>query len=132
MGQLKIKLASGKKVTVEAFHMSITYSGLLAGEPTPEMNEKIISNFSSPKNWGAKKTYIEKTNMYRSENVLKPIIYSTWLSAKAINDKEKLFDGSEIVVVWFGAEELKKSIKRIIVDGLEKFDWNKHAENFNI
>ncbi|MFH6970883.1 hypothetical protein [Flavobacterium petrolei] len=132
MGQLKIKLASGKNVTLEAFHMSVTYSGLLAGEPTQEMNEKIINNFSSPKNWGARKSYIEKSNIYALENVLKPIIYSAWLSAKPINDKEKQFDGSEIVVVWFGNEKLNKSIKRIIVDGLEKFDWNKHAKNFNI
>lgn len=130
MGQLKIKLVSGKNVTLEAFQMSLTYSGLLAGEPTQEMNEKIINNFSSPKKWGGKKTYIEKTNMYRSENVLKPIIYSAWLSAKPINDKEKQFDGSDIVVVWFGNEKLNKSIKRIIVDGLGMFDWDNYAENY--
>lgn len=132
MGQLKIKLASGKNVTLESFHMTKTYAGLLAGEPTKEMNEKIINNITYPKNWGASKSFIEKSNMYLSEDVLKPLVFSVRLSAKPINDKEKQFDGSEIIVIWFGNEKLNKSIKGIIVDGLENFDWDKHAKNFNI
>lgn len=125
-----IKLASGKIVALEAFYMSTTYSGLLAGEPTQEMNEKIINNFSSPKNWGARKSYIEKSNMYLSEVVLKPLVFSARLSAKPINGKEKQFDGSEIIVIWLGDTIKGKSIEELIVSGLGKFDWDENAENY--
>lgn len=130
MGQLKIKLASGKNVTLESFHMTTTYAGLLAGEPTIEMNEKIINNFSSPKNWGARKSYIEKSSMYLSEDVLKPLLFSARLSAKPINDKEKQFDGSEIIVIWLGETIKDKNFEELIVSGLGHFDWDKHANNF--
>lgn len=130
MKNLKIKLASGKNVTLEAFHMTTTYEGLLAGEPAKEMNEKIIDNLSYPKNWGVRKSYIEKSNMYLSEDVLKPLVFSAWLSAKPINDKEKKFDGSEIIVMWLGDTIKDKNIEKLIVSGLGHFDWDKHANNF--
>lgn len=130
MKNLKIKLLSGKNVTLEAFHMTTTYGGLIAGEPTKEMNEKIINNFSSQKNWGARKSYIEKSNMYLSEDVLKPLIYSASLSAKPINDKGKQFDGSSIFVIWFGDNIKDINIEELIVSGIGKFDWDENAENY--
>ena len=130
MENIKIKLASGKNVTLESFHMTKTYAGLFAGETTKEMNEKIINNFSSQKNWGARKSYIEKSNMYLSEDVLKPLIYSASLSAKPINDKGKQFDGSSIIVIWFGDNIKDKNIEELIVSGIGKFDWDENAENY--
>ena len=130
MKSLKIKLASGKNVTLESFHITKTYAGLLAGEPTKEMNEKIIDNLNYPKNLGATKSYIEKSNMYLSEVILKPLVFSARLSAEPINDKEKQFDGSEINVIWLGESIKGKSIEELIVSGLGHFDWDKHADNF--
>jgi hypothetical protein len=130
MKNLKIKLASGKDVTLEAFHMTTTYEGLLAGEPAKELNEKIIDNLSYPKNWGVRKSYTEKSNMYLSKLVLKPLVFSARLSAEPVNDKGKQFDGSEIIVIWLGETIRDINIEELIVSGLGHFDWDKHANNF--
>lgn len=131
MKNLNIKLATGKTVTLEAFHMTTTYGGMIVGRPSKEDNIEVINNISYPKDWGVRKSYIEKSNMYLSQDTLKPLVYSAWLSAEAINDKGNQFNGSDIIVIWFGDKELNKSIKGIIVDGLRMLDWDKHAENFN-
>jgi hypothetical protein len=127
MENIKIKLSSGKIVTLEAFNMSMTYAGLLVGEPNNEMNDSIISQISYPTNWGTRKAVLNKTDMYTSKNVLKPIIYSVWLTASAVL---KINDGSSMVLIWFGENSTDKSIQEIIIKGVGGFDWNKHAESF--
>ena len=130
MKNQNIKLATGKIVTLEAFNMSKTYRGWIVGSPSKEDNIEVINNIYYPKDWGNRKSYVEKSKMLLSENILKPIIYSAWLSAKSINDKEKQFDGSEIIVIWLGETIKDKNIEELIVSGLGHFDWDKHASNF--
>lgn len=130
MENLKIKLASGKIVTLEAFHMSRTYGCLITGKPNKEINTDIINNISYPSNWGKRKAVFNKSDLYISEDVLKPIVYSAWLSSKSINDKDNQFDGSDIVVIWFGDSLKGESIDKLIVSILEELDWDKNAENF--
>jgi hypothetical protein len=64
--------------------------------------------------------------------VLKPVIYSAWLDSDPVNDKENQFDGSWIVVSWFGEEQIEKSIKEIIEDGLSDFDYDEYAVNYQM
>jgi hypothetical protein len=132
MKNIKIKLAIGKTVMLEAFHMSNTYAGMIVGKPSAEYNNEIIENISYPKDWGARKYYVAKSDIYLKEGVLKPIVYSAWLSAKSINDKERQFDGSSIVVIWLGDTIKSYTIEELIVFGLGKFDWDREAENYQL
>lgn len=129
---MKIKLKTGRVIQVEAFNMSKTYGGLLVGEPDETMNDRIIDLISYSKEWGNHKTLLNTKNMYVSKDVLKSVIYSAWLDSEPINDLENYYDGSEIVVSWFGEEQIKKSIKEIIEAGLSDFDYEKHAVNYQI
>lgn len=130
MENIKIKLASGKIVTLESFHMCKTYSGLITGEPTEEINIEIINNISYPKNWGTRKSFIKKSTMYLSKDILNPVVFSVWLSANPVNDRKNQFDGSSVILTWLTDNLKGKNIEEIIVSGIITFDWDKHAENF--
>jgi hypothetical protein len=132
MKNLNIKLATGKIVTLESFNISTTYGGMLVGNPSKEDNIELVNNISYPKDWGTRKAVFNKSDLYISDDVLKPLVFSAWLSAEAINDKENQFDGSHIIVIWLGDTIKGKTLDELIVLGLENFDWNKHAENFLI
>ncbi len=129
---MTIKLQSGKEIYVEAFHCTPTYAGLLLGSPTEESNEIMINNLSYPKGWGERPFILKKSDMYSEvKNLLKPIVYSVWLSSsETIDDKENQFDGCALIVMWFGNDEPNKTIQDIILDGVKNIDWNKFAENF--
>lgn len=133
MGNLKIKLATGKVVKLEAFHLTKTYGGLMLGHPTIEINKDIIRNISYPKSWGLRKSVYDRTNWYLSKEILRPTTYCAWLtSAESIDDKEKKFDGSELIVIWIGNEPNNETIEELIVSGLGMFEWEKYATNFSI
>lgn len=127
-----ITRSDGMKVTIEGFHMTPTYSGLIIGEPDEEINKKILERTSYPSEWGVRKAIYKQINILKSETELKPFTYSAWLTCESINDKNNQFDGSSIILIWFGDDPTTKSIQEIILFELEKFDWNKHAENFLI
>jgi hypothetical protein len=126
---MEIKLPTGRIVEVEAFNMSQTYGGLLVGEPNEAMNDSIIGLISYSKDWGNRKALLNKEDMYVSKNVLKPIIYSVWLTSSVVPEKSKINDASSIVLLWFGVESEDKSIRDIITDGIGNIDWDKNAEN---
>ena len=128
---MKIKLNSGKEVYVEAFHCTPTYAGLILGSPTKESNEKLLKQISSPVGWGQRKTLLKKSDLYVSKDVLKPIIYSVWLSSEPINKEGDEFEGSNIILIWLEDENLDMTIKDNISYGIGLFDWDKNAENFN-
>ena len=128
---MKIKLQSGKEVYVEAFHSTPTYAGLLVGSPTKESNEILIKQISYPRDWGNRISILKKSDRFVSENILKPIIYSVWLSSsETIYDKENQFDGCALIIMWFGNDDPSKTIHEIILDGVENINWNKFAENY--
>jgi hypothetical protein len=126
---MKIKLNNGREVKMEAFNMSLTYGGLLVGKPNEAMNDSIIGLISYSKDWGNRKALLNKKDMYLSKNVLKPIIYSTWLTSSVVPAESKTNDASTIVLLWFGEEPNEKSINEIIKQEIDNFDWDKHAEN---
>ena len=129
---MEIKLQTGRKVQVETFKIEKTYAGLLIGKPNDVINEKIIDLVSHSNDWGNRKVFMKKMDMYESNNILKPVIYSVWLTSTGIPEKSKNKDVSSIVLLWFGEESITKSISEIIKDGVGDFDWDKHAENINL
>jgi hypothetical protein len=128
---MTIKLQSGKEVYVEGFHCTPTYAGLLLGSPTKESNERLLKQISSPAAWGKRKTLLKKSDLYVSKDVLKPIIYSVWLSSsEPINNLENEFDGSDLILIWLEDENLDMTIIDNIKFGIGLLDWDNHAENF--
>ncbi len=125
---MKIKLQSGKEVYIEAFHCTPIYAGLLVGSPTKESNDKLIKNLNYPKNWGTRKCVLKKSDMYVSENILKPIINSVWLSSSEVVDAKS--DGSDLVIMWFTDDQLDKTIQEIIIAGVGDIKWEKFADDF--
>jgi len=128
---MKIELQNGRIVEIESFKIDKTYAGLIIGKPNDVINEKIIDLISHSSDWGNRKVFMKKMDMYESNNILKPVIYSAWLTSSGIPDKSKNKDVSSIVLLWFGNDSITKSISEIIKDGVSDFDWDKHAENFN-
>jgi hypothetical protein len=129
MGNIKI---SKREITIEKFQFSHTYSGLLAGSPSKDVNEKIISDLQEALKRGNRLSVFHFTNNdYVSDEVLKPIIYTAWLDADPIKDPENKFDGSCVVVCWFGEDQIDKSITEIIKEGLADFDYENSAVNYN-
>ncbi|PWA05597.1 hypothetical protein [Flavobacterium psychrotolerans] len=131
MRNLSVQLRNGRKITIEGFNMIPTYSGLISGEPDEELNHTILKKTSYPSAWGERKVVYKQANIKISDTELKPFIYSAWLTSKPINDKKNQFDGSSIIMVWYGNEPKNKSIQEIILVELENFDL-RHFENYNI
>lgn len=130
MENIKIKLGE-REITIEKFHFSRTYTGLIIGYPNKVINDKIISDYESSLNIGNRKSiFIVKDEDYINDEVMKPVIYSAWLDSDPVNDKENQYDGSWIVVSWFGEEQIEKSIKEIIEDGLSHFYYDEYAVNY--
>jgi len=127
---MKIELIGGKKVILEGFNMEPTYAGLLAGIPTAESNQLLLKRITSPKDWGNRATLLKKSDLYASKNVLKPVIYSAWLSAEPINDVDNKFDGSDLILIWLGDEHKEMTFNDLIVYGIGLFNWEKYAENY--
>ncbi|MBA9072583.1 hypothetical protein GGR22_000709 [Flavobacterium gossypii] len=126
---MNLKLKTGKEVSLETFSMSMTYGGLLVGEPNEAINDSIIGLIKYSKDWGNKKVLLKKKNQYSSKNVLKPIIYTVWLTSEAVPTNTDIKDASSIVLIWFGEAHSDKSIHEIIIEGVGDFDWDSNAEN---
>jgi hypothetical protein len=131
MRNLTMQLSNGRKITIEGFNIIPTYGGLMTGEPNDELNDEIMKRTSYPSQWGERKVVYKQANIKISETELKPFIYSAWLTSIPINDKKNQFEGSSIIMVWYGNDPKNKSIQDIILVELENFDL-RHFENYNI
>ncbi|VXB46971.1 conserved hypothetical protein [Flavobacterium sp. 9R] len=125
-----IKIAK-REITIEKFQFEYTYRGLIIGSPNQVINDKIISDYQNSLKKGNRKSIFHFTNNdYVSKDTLKPVIYSAFLESEPINDIENQYDGSWLVVSWFGDEQIEKSISEIITKGLAGLKYDKLAENF--
>jgi hypothetical protein len=129
---MKLELIGGKIVLLEGFHMEPTYAGLLAGIPTAESNQRLLKSITSPKYWGNRATLLKKSDLYASKDVLKPVIYSAWLSSEPINDKDNKYDGSNLILIWLGDENKEMTLHDLIIYGIGLFDWDKYAKNYQL
>lgn len=121
-----------RKLIIEKFQFEHTYSGLIIGSPNEAINIKILSDYINSLTKGHRKSIFHLTsNDYVSNDTLKPVIYTAFLESDSIDDTENQYDGSRLVVSWFGEEQIEKSISEIIIEGLTGFKYEKLAENFN-
>lgn len=121
-----------REITIEKFQFEYTYDGLLVGSPNQVVNTKIFTEYINLLTKGHRKSIFHLTsNDYVSKDTLKPVIYTAFLESDSIDDKENQYDGSRLVVSWFGEEQIEKSVKQIIQEGLAGFKYDKLAENFN-
>lgn len=127
MNYRQIKLSNGKIVTLEDFRMQFVYDGILLGKPSKELNEKLIANFV--KTFNSNKVLVLLEDAFVSEELLKPILFSAQLVSGPVNDKEGLYDGSYLNIVWFGDDFKNTTIEKMIKD-LKNFDYEKEAQNY--
>jgi len=127
---IDIYLNSGRKLTISAFSMGFTYSGLICGNATERINQSIFEKADYPINWGNRKVLKLKPSDVSFKSVLDPCYYSVWLYSEALNESDA--DGSLLVVTWFGDIPNGKPIEQIIEKGVKSINWELHAENYNI
>ena len=127
---MKILLQSGKEVYVEAYNNCQTYAGLLFGSPSKEINQDIISRLKYPSEWGEKAYLVKKSDMFVSDNILKPIINCAWLSSKPIDLDGETLSRSEIIVIWLSDEQIDNTLRKILVEGIGDFNWDRYADNY--
>lgn len=121
MNKTDIQLSSGKKVTLEEFNMKMTYQGLLVGVPNKQLNYTIIRDIID--SCKEKKIVMTLEGAYLENERLKPYICSARLSAEP---KDKEFDSSYMIVVWFSSEtttSIEQMIQRLNIDWEEAEDF---------
>jgi hypothetical protein len=128
---ITFKLKSGRKISLISFSFNYTYSGLLIGIPTKEINNNIISKSKYPAEWGYRPILKIIPKPSAIKNKLKPICYCALLESDKINSADTTSDGSSLVVIWYGGYQKNKTIKEILKTSLKNINWDSHAENFN-
>jgi hypothetical protein len=126
MNYREIKLNNGKVVTLERFEMTFTYDGLLLGRPNKEMNDRIIEDAINKYNQN--KVVVLTDDAYVSDDRLKPIMFKAELTSQPINDKEEVYDGSCLNVVWFGGEFKNHTIEKML--GNLNIEYELNASNY--
>jgi hypothetical protein len=131
MNNQNIKLDDGYEIEVIALDVRRTYGEFLFGSPNKEDNIQMFKNLKVPEHWGKRKlVYINKSFELGFDGFKKYIVYVWFSSNKSINDPERKFDGSEVVMVMNIDDISNFSISVLIENkGLKKFDWGKNAEN---
>jgi len=115
-------------IRIKAFSFIDTYGGLI-GSPNLRINQYLYENLTYPNFWGKRKYIKVKPTESELYNTLKPIFYSVWLYSKeSFNPK---YDGSELIISWFGNDYENDNIIDIIQTGVSNIDWNKNSVNFN-
>ena len=128
-----IKLDCGHEVEVIGVYISRTYGEILVGASSFEDNFHAFENLKAPEGWGERKTVMNQGSFSLDLKQYKKYIVYLWLSSnKSVNDSFQKFDGSELVVVWAIDNLFSFSINSLIEEGIQGFDWETYAKNFNI
>jgi len=126
-----IKLDCGYEIEVIAIDIRRTYVEFLVGCPRFEDNVYVYENLKVPEEWGKRKTVMNMESFNLELKRFKPYTVFMWLSSnKSMNDPQKKFDGSEVVVAWTIDDLFSFSVNSLIDDGIKEFDWEGNAENF--
>ncbi|MCO6456993.1 MAG: hypothetical protein J5I93_16965 [Pirellulaceae bacterium] len=135
----EFKLSNGRVIRLVAIDQWRTYSGLLEGVPTIEMNERHIRRTMD--------TARERRHFdpYLIPPVMTPIEpgrdypFGTPASIPEITcigqfdcfdtARDKAMDGSTLPIVWF-QKDFAFPIDEVIQEHLRLLDWEKHASDF--
>lgn len=128
---IKIKLDSGREVTVEKFSLENTYGGIIfdCGGPDDEnLNNSIFEKAKSPSWWGSNKMIKIRPSDKEFQEGFKPYRYTVSLSSAPLNP---IFCASELVVIWFDYNPIGATIESIIQNGISTIDWEANAQDFD-
>ena len=124
------ELSSGLRVILEALHVTRTYGGLLEGLPTQRMNNEILATLPSRMTplWGKRKTHIVPPSPHEKHGgiFLPKLIYLAWLSSLGAIHSDFIY--SELVIVWFGAEQLDTPLQSLVSEAIRNVPWEDLAE----
>jgi len=139
---LFIKLKCGMHVSVSNFYYNRTYSGLIAGIPNEEINNRIVDKAMNRMDsiWGIRKTHLIPPTItmkpVRSSGSTYPSLPSTELTAwitclMPINDEHM---ASELVLVWYVDDKAfeASSIRDVTSDALNMINWSEVAEGYDL
>ena len=124
------------KVSLDSFHMSYTYAGLLEGSPNDKINDGIISKTIPrviSRMWGENRNFYIKTPIITTENSyprLPPVINYAWLDSGPLKDQNTC--GSLLILVWFSQNVADESLNSIIGTAVQEINWSSLAEGFDV
>jgi hypothetical protein len=96
-----------------------------------ESNIYLYDKLSAPRSWGQRKTVFNK-NDFNLNQEWQFYTINVWLTSESIDDTKGIFDGSQTVILFTTDSILDKTIKDLILEKLEDFDYKSHAENYII
>jgi len=113
-------------------HVCATYAGLYEGTPNADFDAKLVQQARqrAVKYWGERPTHVIpaeyqfETNWGRTFARMPPIEYMAWLTSTAIDN---LYADSQLVVIWYGNQELAAGLLDIVSRALKDLPWEQLA-----
>ena len=133
MKQDAIKINGGHELIIKGIQIMETYGEILIGEPELEDNIRIYDRLDVPANWHVRKCVYSTKSFDLDKKKFLPYTVYVWLeSHKSVNDPNKKYDGSELVIIGTVKSIINFSVSELIEDVLTDFHWEKYAMNFKI
>ncbi len=130
---ISFDLNNGRNVYVDSFFYDRTYSGLMEGKPTKQINDAFIEDLELRVAgiWGDRKHHVIPPIVDESDPEhpqLPPVLITVaLLSFKPLNDKA---DSSSLVVSFFCEEITDRPLPKIIYEYVRSIPWDDLAEDF--
>lgn len=128
--------ASGRKLRLDALYVEETYAGLLEGTMRRQDNLWLVEHIGErmPRAWGKRVLHVIRPEQLSDPDTgsaewLPPAVFFAWLNSDSI-DKE--WEGSELVVVWFGTLDAEESIAKQLEAALCEVPWESLAKDYDI
>ena len=118
-----------EEFVVEAFSMSQTYGGLLAGRIDKDFNLELIKNLDTPKGWGkGRKLSLLMPNETELSTCLPVFTCFAWFTKHNNYLDSGTPDGTQVFIAFFddGKGDLENKFRNI----LAKLNWNECSEDF--
>lgn len=129
----RLHLACGHVIEVIAINIKRTYGEIIESSPNYMDNEYVRDKLDFPIEWGVRKAIYADKHFHYNKEAYRPYIVCMWFSShKSVNDPNKEYDGSEVVVMWTINDIINFSVENLMSIGLKEFDWEKYAKNFKL
>jgi hypothetical protein len=119
------RLASGRDVSLEQFHVRVSERGFLMGSPE-RIRAEVLGRL--PKE--AAQRYGSMGFLLREPPPGRLPAYTFFAELVSLRPLSPSSDCSALVLCWFG-NTLAQSIRALIGSELETLDWEKHAKDAN-
>jgi hypothetical protein len=135
-----MKLTCGTEVFIQALYVDGTYSGLLCGHPSDELNDEMIqwAQESVQKLWNTRKIHVVPPEVEVVEEEFdEHKVKIPWMGGNCIkvwlnSHEAQRGDGTELVVIIFTNEDIyRKPLEEIIYEKIKDLDWNELSEEWS-